>query len=171
VSQPADEARGIAGIAMKLDHLMSGHPGILVQIVHILRDHEADRAAVDQTRNGKMTFIWLSTYPAGRTGKGALPSLAPRIYAMHERVEVDRFHPAPDAARATEIRNAGCSRHARAGEDDGSRRTGKKPSESGDRRHDSVKSGSGSYSMFCTCSRICSMSTFMSTAARVVSMS
>jgi hypothetical protein len=29
VSQPADNARGIAGIAMKLDHLMRGHARIL----------------------------------------------------------------------------------------------------------------------------------------------
>jgi hypothetical protein len=139
VSQAADKARGISGVAMKFDHLMRGHARILVQIVHILRDDISDLAAIHQARNSKMSFIRFGTYPAGRPGKCALPSLASRVFVVHECVEVDRFHAAPDAARATEIRNAGFSRHAGAGEDDGSRRTGKKCREAGDRRHGGVK--------------------------------
>jgi len=50
---------------MKLDHLMRGHARILVQIVHVLRDHMADLAGVDQARNGKMTFIRFGADPAG----------------------------------------------------------------------------------------------------------
>src|SRR5271168_1193980 len=123
---------------MKLDHLMRGHARSLVQIVNILRDHMSDLAGVDQGRNSKMTVIRFGTDPAGRPGKGALPSLAPRVLVVHECVEVDRFHPAPDAARAAEIWNAGFSRDAGAGEDDGSRRTGKKCREAGDRRHGGV---------------------------------
>src|ERR1700688_2346338 len=98
----------------------------------------ADLAGVDQARNGKMTFIRFGADPAGRPGKGALPSLAPRVFVVHERLEVDRFHPAPDAARATEIWNAGFSRDAGAGEDNGLRRTGEKRRETGDRRHGGV---------------------------------
>jgi len=132
VSQPAHKTCGIAGIAMKLDYPMRGHARILVQIVYVLRDHMTDLAALDQTRNGKMTFIRFSADPAGRPGKGAPPSLAPRVFVVHKCLEVDRFHPAPDAARATEIWNAGVSRDPGAREDDGSRRTGKKSREARD---------------------------------------
>ena len=79
-----EKTGGVAGIAMKLDHLMCGHARVLVKIVHILRDHMADLAGVYQTRNGKMTFIRFGAYPAGRPGKGALPSLAPRVFVVHE---------------------------------------------------------------------------------------
>jgi hypothetical protein len=84
MSQSADEARGIAGVAMKLDHLTRGHAGILVQIVHILRDHEADLAGLDSARYGKMTLIRFGAYPAGGPGKGALPSLAPRVFVVQK---------------------------------------------------------------------------------------
>jgi len=85
-----------------------------------------------------MTFIRFGADPTGRPGKGAPPSLAPGVFVVHERVEVDRFHPAPDAVRAAEIWNAGFSRDAGAGEDNGFRRTGEKGREAGDRRHGGV---------------------------------
>ena len=47
IAYAAGQAGGVTGVAMQLNDLLLGHPGILVQIVHVLRDYRQAAAFLD----------------------------------------------------------------------------------------------------------------------------
>ena len=90
-----------------------------MQAVDVLRDDARGFALRDEMSDCAMASIGLRLRDCFIDGDLSTPRFSSRFVRRHELAKVDWLVPGPDAARASEVRYAGFSADARAGEDYG----------------------------------------------------
>src|SRR5207244_12169339 len=93
--------------------------------VDVLRDDAGDFALRDELRDCAMAAIRLGSRDSLVDGNLSPPRFSSRFFRRDELAKVDWLISGPDAARASEVRYAGFSADARAGEDRGAFACGK----------------------------------------------
>src|SRR5205085_6304145 len=110
VARGTAEAEGVSGISMQLDDVGGRDPGLLVQIVDVLRDHRRRLPGLVEAREREMPPARPRTLELVLHRKAPAPGLIAHLLACHEGIERDRLHPRPDAAWRAEIGNAALGR-------------------------------------------------------------
>ena len=118
VAAAATEAGRIGAVAMQLDHLRVGHARGLVQPVDVLGDDRGRPALPDQPGQRAVPGIGRGTGIVVVHREFAPPGLGPRLAALDEGLEGNRFVDHPGRARRPEIRHARFGRDARPREGD-----------------------------------------------------
>lgn len=119
VTASAVEAFRVGRIAVEFDHFIVGDARGLVETVDVLGDHVGDFAGLRKRRDDAVATIGCGRSDSLFGADLSAPGFATHLFRGEEVVEHNRLILVPDPAGAPEIRNAGFSAYARAGEDDG----------------------------------------------------
>src|SRR5262249_32775209 len=116
----AVETRRVSPVAVKLDDLLVGDAGALMQAVDVLSDDARDFSLLDQMRDRAVTAIRLCLCHGLVNGNLSTPRLTPRFFGRHELTKVDWLILAPEPTRAAKVRYSGFCADTCAGEGYGS---------------------------------------------------
>jgi cysteinyl-tRNA synthetase len=114
-SFPTFQAHGIMGVAVQFDDLVIRNPGLLMEPVDVLGDHAGGFVALHQFGHGQVAGIGPGLVQDFAQGKPAAPGFNARFFRRNKVLEIDGLVLAPDAARASEIRDPGLRADAGAG--------------------------------------------------------
>lgn len=92
---------------MQLNDPIIGDTGILVEVVHVLRNNRTHLAFADQVGDGDMPGIGLGIQQCLPVLEPTLPGLSPDLLGVDEVLEVDGLDLGPQAIGTSEIGNTG----------------------------------------------------------------